>query len=171
MKQEPSAERGQDLATAADPTAASDEVWMAQALALARQAESDGEVPVGAVVVLDNQVIGRGWNRPVGDCDATGHAEINAIRDACRTVGNYRLPGACLYVTLEPCAMCAGAIGHARIERVVYGADDFRAGAVHSIFAVFDEPRLNHRVAHRGGVGAEESAALLRAFFRARRSR
>lgn len=148
---------------------ATDEAWMDEALALAREAEARGEVPVGAVVVRDGAIIGRGSNAPIGDCDATAHAEIRAIRDACRSVDNYRLPGATLYVTLEPCAMCAGAIGHARIERVVYGADDFRAGAVHSIFSVFDEPRLNHRVAHRGGVRAAESAELLRAFFRARR--
>jgi len=148
---------------------ATDEAWMDEALALAREAEARGEVPVGAVVVRDGAIIGRGSNAPIGDCDATAHAEIRAIRDACRSVDIYRLPGATLYVTLEPCAMCAGAIGHARIERVVYGADDFRAGAVHSIFSVFDEPRLNHRVAHRGGVRAAESAELLRAFFRARR--
>ncbi len=148
---------------------ATDDAWMGEALALAREAEARGEVPVGAIVVLDDVIIGRGSNAPIGDCDATAHAEIQAIRDACRTVDNYRLPGATLYVTLEPCAMCAGAIGHARIAAVVYGADDFRAGAVHSIFRVFDEPRLNHRVAHRGGVRAVESAELLRTFFRARR--
>jgi len=142
---------------------------MDEALALAREAQARGEVPVGAVVVRDGAIIGRGSNAPIGDCDATAHAEIQAIRDACQTVGNYRLPRAWLFVTLEPCAMCAGAIGHARLEGVVYGADDFRAGAVHSIFNVFDEPRLNHRVVHRGGVRAEESAALLRRFFKARR--
>ncbi|WP_353250692.1 tRNA adenosine(34) deaminase TadA [Salinisphaera sp. T31B1] len=146
-----------------------DRAWMAEALTLARRANAEGEVPVGALVVRDEVVIGRGWNRPIGAADATAHAEIQAIRDACAHAGNYRLPGACLYVTLEPCAMCAGAIGHARVARVVYGADDFRAGAVHSIFSVFDEPRLNHRVIHHGGVLAGESAELLRAFFRARR--
>ncbi|MAS10601.1 tRNA adenosine(34) deaminase TadA [Salinisphaera sp.] len=146
-----------------------DRRWMQHALALARRAEAAGEVPVGAVVVRDDRLLGEGWNCPIAEHDATAHAEIRALRAACAAVGNYRLPGATLYATLEPCAMCAGAIGHARIERVVYGADDFRAGAVHSIFSVFDEARLNHRVAHVGGVLAEESAALLRAFFRARR--
>lgn len=144
--------------------------WMRHALELAHRAEAEGEVPVGAVVVRDGALLGEGWNGPIASADATAHAEIQAIRAACRTVGNYRLPGATLYVTLEPCAMCAGAIGHARIARVVYGADDFRAGAVHSIFSVFDEPRLNHRVEHLGGVLADESAALLRGFFRARRA-
>ncbi len=144
--------------------------WMRRALELARRAETEGEVPVGAVVVRDGAILGEGWNCPITSDDATAHAEIQALRAACRSAGNYRLPGATLYVTLEPCAMCAGAIGHARIARVVYGADDFRAGAVHSIFSVFDEPRLNHRVAHDGGVLAEESAALLRGFFRARRA-
>ncbi|MES1952065.1 cytosine/adenosine deaminase [Salinisphaera sp. S4-8] len=149
----------------------SDTQWMRHALALARRAEAEGEVPVGAVVVRDDTILGEGWNCPIARHDATAHAEIQALRAACGAVGNYRLPGATLYVTLEPCAMCAGAIGHARIARVVYGADDFRAGAVHSIFNVFDEPRLNHRVAHVGGVLGDESAALLRAFFRARRAR
>lgn len=142
---------------------------MRHALALARRAKAQGEVPVGAVVVRDDTALGDGWNSPIAEHDATAHAEIRALRAACTAVGNYRLPGATLYATLEPCAMCAGAIGHARIARVVYGADDFRAGAVHSIFAVLDEARLNHRVTHVGGVLAEESSALLRAFFRARR--
>ena len=148
-----------------------DAFWMAEALALAQRAGAMGEVPVGAVVIREGAVLGRGWNCPIDGADATAHAEIRAIRDACGAVGNYRLPGAWLYVTLEPCAMCAGAIGHARIDGVVYGADDFRAGAVHSIFRVLDEPRLNHRVAHRGGVLADESAALLRSFFKARREK
>lgn len=143
--------------------------WMREALALARRAGEAGEVPVGAVVVCDDAIVGRGWNRPIAARDATAHAEIDALRDACARRGNYRLPDCTLYATLEPCSMCAGAIVHARIARVVYGADDFRAGGVHSIFSILDEPRLNHRVAHRGGVLAEESAALLRRFFRARR--
>lgn len=149
---------------------ADDARWMGLALDLARTAQSEGEVPVGAVVVRDGEVLGRGWNRPIAEQDTTAHAEIQALRAACRTVGNYRLPGATLYATLEPCVMCAGAIGHARIERLIYGADDLRAGAVHTIFAVFDETRLNHRVTCTGGVRAEESAALLRAFFRSRRT-
>ncbi|ROO25147.1 CRISPR-associated protein Csn1 [Salinisphaera orenii YIM 95161] len=143
--------------------------WMREALALARRAGEAGEVPVGAVVVCDDAILGRGWNRPIAARDATAHAEIDALRDACARRGNYRLPDCTLYATLEPCSMCAGAIVHARIARVVYGADDFRAGGVHSIFSILDEPRLNHRVAHRGGVLAEDSAALLRRFFRARR--
>ena len=147
-----------------------DIAWMRRALALADAAASAGEVPVGALVVRDGEMLGAGHNQPIAACDATAHAEIVAIRAACAAVGNYRLPGATLYCTLEPCAMCAGAIGHARISRVVYGADDFRAGAVHSIFSVLDEPRLNHRVAHMGGVQGAESAARLRDFFRARRA-
>lgn len=146
-----------------------DDYWMRCALALAESAAAAGEVPVGAVVVQNGQSIGEGANAPIATRDASAHAEIRAIRQACETLANYRLPGATLYCTLEPCAMCAGAIGHARIDRVVYGADDFRAGAVHSIFSILDEPRLNHRVTHVGGVLAAESAALLRAFFRARR--
>jgi len=146
-----------------------DAAWMHEAMALAHHAEAEGEVPVGAIVVLNGKIIGRGWNRPIADRDATAHAEVCALRDACQTLGNYRLPGATLYATLEPCAMCAGAIINARIKRLVYGADDFRAGAVHSLFTIFNEPRLTHYVEHQGGVLAAESACLLRAFFRARR--
>lgn len=146
-----------------------DDHWMREALALGRRAEAEGEVPVGAVVVQDGAIIGRGWNRPIAMHDATAHAEVCALREACQAVSNYRLPGATLYATLEPCAMCAGAIVNARIARVVYGADDLRAGAVHTIFSVFDAPQLTHRVAYSGGVLAEESASLLRDFFRARR--
>jgi tRNA(adenine34) deaminase len=142
---------------------------MRRALALAAQASRSGEVPVGAVVVRAGLEIGCGCNQPIAAADATAHAEIVALREAGRRTRNYRLAGATLYCTLEPCAMCAGAASHARIERMVYGADDFRAGAVHSIFSILDEPRLNHRIAHTGGVLAAESAELLRAFFRARR--
>lgn len=148
-----------------------DAYWMRAALTLAGRAEAAGEVPVGAVVVCDGAIIGRGWNQPIGAHDATAHAEVCALRDACHTVGNYRLPEATLYATLEPCTMCAGACVHARVARVVYAADDFRAGAVHSIFNVFDEPRLTHRVSHEGGVLAADSAQLLRTFFRARRQK
>ncbi|HET7314840.1 tRNA adenosine(34) deaminase TadA [Salinisphaera sp.] len=148
-----------------------DRYWMRLALTLAEEADAAGEVPVGAVIVRDGVELGRGRNGPIAAHDATAHAEIMAIRAACQRIGNYRLAGATLYCTLEPCAMCAGAVGHARIARVVYGANDFRAGAAHSVFAVFDEPRLNHRVAHIGGVLADESAALLRRFFRVRRGR
>lgn len=143
--------------------------WMRIALGEAERAQAAGEVPVGAIIVRDGIELARGYNAPIACCDTTAHAEIVAIRRACAAIGNYRLAGATLYCTLEPCAMCAGAISHARIKRVVYGADDFRAGAAHSIFEIFDEPRLNHRVAHVGGVLAADSAQLLRTFFRARR--
>ncbi len=143
--------------------------WMRRALDLARHAAGAGEVPVGAVVVRDGVVLGEGWNGPIGCCDPTAHAEVQALRAAARRAGNYRLGGATLYVTLEPCAMCAGAIVHARIARVVYGAEDPRAGAAVSVFRVLSEPRLNHRVPAEGGVLAAECAALLQEFFRTRR--
>lgn len=148
-----------------------DAYWMREALALAGVAEQAGEVPVGAVVVLDDKLIGQGWNQPIATHDPTAHAEVQALRDACERVGNYRLPGATLYATLEPCAMCAGAIINTRIGRVIYGADDLRAGAVQTIFTVFDAPELTHRVAYSGGILATESAQLLRDFFRARRAK
>lgn len=147
----------------------SDEHWMREALDLARRAEAEGEVPVGAVLVRDGEALGRGWNHPIGGCDPTLHAEIHAIRAAAQAAGNYRLTGSTLYVTLEPCAMCAGAIVHARIARVVYGADDPKTGAVHSVFQLLDTNPANHRVAHDGGVLAGEAARLLQSFFAARR--
>ncbi|MFP4606226.1 MAG: tRNA adenosine(34) deaminase TadA [Thiohalospira sp.] len=143
--------------------------WMERALALADAAEAAGEVPVGALVVRDGAVLGEGSNAPVGGCDPTAHAEINALRAAAGAVGNYRLPGATLYVTLEPCLMCAGAMVHARIAEVVYAAPDPRAGAAGSMVDAFELPGLNHRVAVTGGVRAEEAGERLRAFFRARR--
>jgi tRNA(adenine34) deaminase len=147
-----------------------DEDWMQVALALARRAAAEDEVPVGAVLVLDNALIGEGWNRPIGAHDATAHAEIQALRDAGRRVGNYRLPGTTLYVTLEPCVMCAGAIIHARVERVVYGAPDPKAGACGSVFDLLpSDCRFNHRTECRGGILAEDCGEMLRAFFRARR--
>lgn len=149
---------------------ARDEVWMRHALLLARRAEAAGEVPVGAVVVRDDRIVGEGWNRPIGDHDPSAHAEIVALRAAARHLGNYRTGGSTLYVTLEPCVMCAGAIVHARIARLVYGADDPKAGAVHSVYDVIAAPRLNHRVRWQGGVLADECGERLRAFFRARRS-
>ena len=149
---------------------ATDEAWMAQALALARDAASRGEVPVGALVVRDGVVLGRGGNAPISHADPTAHAEIAALRDAARRVGNYRLPGCDLYVTLEPCAMCAGAIFHARIARVVYGARDPKSGACGSVVDLFAEERLNHHATATGGVRAEECGALLSAFFAARRA-
>ena len=143
--------------------------WMGEALALARAAGERGEVPVGAVVVLEGQVIGRGANAPISTHDPTAHAEIAALRDAARALGNYRLPGAALYVTIEPCAMCAGAILHARVARVVYGADDPKTGAGGSVVDLFAESRLNHHATVVRGVRADECGALLSAFFAARR--
>ena len=143
--------------------------WMQHALALARCAEADGEVPVGAVVVREGQLLGEGWNRPIADSDPTAHAEIVALRVAARAAGNYRLPGATLYVTLEPCLMCTGAMVHARVERLVFGASDPKRGAAGGLFDAFDIPGLNHRVAVEGGVLAAECAELLQAFFRRRR--
>jgi tRNA(adenine34) deaminase len=147
-----------------------DRRWMTHALELARHAESrDGEVPVGAVLVLDGQIVGEGWNRNIGASDPTAHAEILALRDAGRRVGNYRFPGAELYVTLEPCVMCAGAIVHARIARVIYGAKDPKTGAAGSVFDVLQHERHNHKVAVTAGVLAEEASGLLTGFFRSRR--
>lgn len=144
--------------------------WMREALALARAAGAADEVPVGALVVLDGQVVGRGFNRPIGGHDPTAHAEIMALRDAAQSLGNYRLAGCTLYATLEPCAMCAGAIMHARIARVVFAATDPKTGACGSVVDLFAQPRLNHHAQVEGGVLAEESAALLSSFFAARRS-
>lgn len=152
------------------PTDENDVAWMRHALALAQRAEVAGEVPVGAVVVADEQRVGEGWNQPIGARDVTAHAEIVALRAACQARDNYRLPGHTLYVTLEPCLMCAGAIIHARIQRVVFAAADPRAGAVVSVFRAFDEPRLNHHVVHAGGIEAQAAAVMLRAFFRSRRA-
>ncbi len=143
--------------------------WMRQALALADRAEAAGEVPVGAVLVRDGEVVGEGWNRPIGTHDPTAHAEIEALRDAARRLANYRLPGTTLYVTLEPCAMCAGAILHARVARVVFGARDPKGGAAGSVFDLLGTDRLNHRVEVTAGVLAEESAQRLQAFFQSRR--
>jgi tRNA(adenine34) deaminase len=149
--------------------AAADLAFMREALAIAGDAAARGEVPVGAVVVRDGMIVGRGGNAPISQSDPTAHAEIAALRDAARTIGNYRLPGCTLYVTLEPCAMCAGAIQHARIERLVFGARDPKTGACGSVVDLFAEPRLNHHATVFAGVGAGESAALLGAFFAARR--
>lgn len=142
---------------------------MREALALAARAEAEGEVPVGALVVLDGAVIGRGWNRTIGDADPTAHAEIVALRDAGRALRNYRLTGCELYVTLEPCPMCAGAMVHARIGRVVYGAADPKTGAAGSVFDLLPGERHNHRVAVAAGCLGDECSERLRAFFRARR--
>ena len=142
---------------------------MAQALALGRAAADAGEVPVGALVVLGDEIIGSGSNQPIGAHDPTAHAEVVALRDAAGRMGNYRLPGATLYVTLEPCVMCAGAIMHARIARVVFGASDPKTGAVGSIVNLFAEDRLNHHAVVEGGVMAEECGRMLSEFFAARR--
>jgi tRNA(adenine34) deaminase len=143
---------------------------MQEALALARQAAEEGEVPVGAVVVKEGNVIGRGYNRPVSKNDPTAHAEIVALREAGAATGNYRLAGCTLYVTIEPCAMCAGAIMHARLGRLVYGAADPKAGACGSVVDLFADSRLNHHASVTGGVMAEAAAKLLQDFFAARRA-
>lgn len=145
--------------------------FMREALALAREAASADEVPVGAVVVLDGRIVGRGFNQPIGRHDPTAHAEVMALRDAAARVGNYRLPGSTLYVTLEPCVMCSGAIMHARVSRVVFGARDPKTGAAGSVVDLFGEARLNHHADIVGGVLAEECGALLSGFFAARRTR
>jgi tRNA(adenine34) deaminase len=146
-----------------------DRHWMTRALELAREAERDGEVPVGAVIVLDDAVIGEGRNRMIGANDPSAHAEIDALRDAGRRVGNYRFPGASLYVTLEPCVMCAGAMIHARIGRVIYATTDPKTGAAGSAFDVLQHERHNHRLDVHGGVLAGEASELLSGFFRSRR--
>lgn len=147
-----------------------DEAFMAEALELAFEGSRLNEVPVGALVVLDGVVVGRGYNQPISQQDPTAHAEIVALRNAARTLGNYRLPGATLYVTVEPCAMCAGAIQHARIARVVFGASEPKTGACGSVVDLFAEARLNHHAEVEGGLMAEESAALIGAFFQRRRA-
>jgi tRNA(adenine34) deaminase len=146
-----------------------DRFFMEAALEEARRAAERGEVPVGAVVVIDDHIISCAGNRTIGDCDPTAHAEIVALRMAAREMGNYRLPGATVYVTIEPCAMCAGAMIQARIARLVYGAEDLKGGAVRSCFSMFDHPRLNHRAEVTSGVLAEDAALLLKDFFAARR--
>jgi tRNA(adenine34) deaminase len=144
--------------------------WMSRALALAARGAEAGEVPVGAVLVLDGESVGEGWNRPIGAHDPTAHAEIVALRAAAGHLGNYRLPDTTLYVTLEPCVMCAGAIVHARVERVIYGAPDPKAGACGSVFDLLpSDGRFNHRTDCRGGILAADCGEILRSFFRARR--
>jgi tRNA(adenine34) deaminase len=148
---------------------ASDREFMAAALAEANQAAERGEVPVGAVLVFDNRIIARAGNRTIAECDPTAHAEIVVLRAAAKMLENYRLLGSILYVTIEPCAMCCGAMIQARIARLVYGADDLKGGAVRSCFSVLDHPQLNHRVAVTSGVLADDSAAILKTFFSAKR--
>jgi tRNA(adenine34) deaminase len=148
---------------------ASDELWMEEALRCAQRALEAGEVPVGAVIVLEGHIVGRGWNRNISDSDPTAHAEILALREAGATVGKHRLGDCDLFATIEPCAMCAGALVHARIKRLVYGADDPKAGAVRSAMQVVNHPKLNHRLEVHSGVLAGRSAELLQTFFRSRR--
>jgi tRNA(adenine34) deaminase len=148
-----------------------DEFYMREAISLARAAECLGEIPVGAVLVRAGEIIGRGFNSPIGSADPTMHAEIAALRDAARHCDNYRLPGCELFVTLEPCAMCAGAILHARLARVVYGARDLKTGAHGSVVDLFAVERLNHHTEVVGGVLAEECGALLSDFFAALRAK
>ena len=147
-----------------------DETFMREALNLAQQAAQAGEVPVGALLVPEGRILGYGHNSPLSACDPSAHAEMQAIRMAARALNNYRLPECTLYVTLEPCCMCAGVIQHARLKRVVYGAADPKTGACGSVVDLFSDPRLNHHTRILGGVCAEDSAELLRCFFRARRS-
>lgn len=162
------------MATAPTSTAAAsldrDELFIRHALLLARRAQRSGEVPVGAVLVHQDRIVGEGWNRPIGTHDPSAHAEMVALRAGAQRVGNYRLADSTLYVTLEPCVMCAGAIVHARVSRLVFGAWDPKAGAVSSVYDVIAQPRLNHVVTWRGGVMETECGDLLRHFFRERRA-
>lgn len=148
-----------------------DQQWMKAAMKLAARAGEADEVPVGAVIVLDNEIVAEGWNQPISGHDPTAHAEIIALRAAAEKLENYRLPECTLYVTVEPCTMCAGAIVHARINRLVFGALEPKAGAVVSNACVFDQPYLNHRVEYTGGVFAAECGELMAAFFRQKRQR
>lgn len=142
---------------------------MEEALRAAQRALAINEVPIGAVVVCNGEIVGRGWNRNLQDCDPTAHAEIVALREAGKTVGNYRLGECEFFATIEPCAMCATALIHARVKRLVYGADDPKAGAVHSVMEILNHPAMNHRIEARGGVLAGRCAELLQQFFRDRR--
>jgi len=151
------------------PSLEDHERWMRRALALADRAANEGEVPVGAIVVRDDQLLGEGWNQVIAAQDPTAHAEIVALRDAARAEGNYRLSGATLYVTLEPCTMCAGAMVHARVSALIFAAKEPRAGVVCSTCSLLDEPWYNHKVSWQGGVLAQDSSSRLQAFFQARR--
>src|SRR5579863_36679 len=156
--------------TNSEPSApVTDELWMEEALRCAQRALEIGEVPVGAVVVHGDEIIGRGWNRNITDSDPSAHAEIIALREAGAHLGNHRLGECDLFVTIEPCAMCAGAMVHARIQRLVYGSDDPKAGAVRSVMQVLNHPQLNHKVEVRAGVLAGRSAEVLQTFFQNRR--
>lgn len=150
-------------------TASEDESYMQEALALARAAAASGEVPVGAVVVMEGRIVGRAGNAPIAHCDPTAHAEILALRRAAQSVGNYRLPGAQLYVTVEPCVMCVGAMVQARVRRVIFGCGEPKSGALGSVYSIATDAALNHRIEVRAGICAEASSLLLQQFFRARR--
>lgn len=143
--------------------------WMNQALELAQRAEDEGEVPVGAILVLGDQIVGRGWNRTIGSHDATHHAEIMALREAGQTIGNYRLVDTTMYVTLEPCPMCAGALVHARVKRLVYGAADLKTGAAGSVFNLVRSDKLNHLIEVEAGICGDICSERLSEFFRQRR--
>lgn len=146
-----------------------DEIWMQEALRVAQRALEAGEVPIGAVVLYQQKIVGRGFNRNIIDSDPSAHAEVVALREAGAAIGNHRLSDCELFATIEPCAMCAGAMVHARIRRLVYGADDPKAGAVHSVMHVLNHPALNHRIEIRGGILAGRCAEMLQDFFRSRR--
>jgi len=155
----------------ANQTEFTDEHWMEEALRAAQEALAAGEVPVGAVVVCEGKLVGRGWNRNIMDADPTAHAEILALREAGKNLGNHRLGQCEMFATIEPCAMCSGALVHARLKRLVYGADDPKAGAVRSVLEVLNHPRLNHQMEIRGGVLADRCGQLLAEFFRSRRQK
>lgn len=147
-----------------------DQFYMQRAIELAKTAAQNQEVPVGAVLVFENQIVAEGWNRPISTCDPTAHAEIIALRAGAKHFNNYRLIDTTLYVTLEPCAMCVGALVHARVKRVVFGAFDAKAGAVQSVFSLGSATQFNHRIEYQGGLMAETCGAMLSEFFKARRS-
>jgi tRNA(adenine34) deaminase len=148
-----------------------EDAWMAEALAEAVRAETQSEVPIGAIVVFNDLILGRGYNRPIAQSDPTAHAEMIALRDAARMLDNYRLPGTTLYVTVEPCLMCMGALLHARVSRLVFGCYDPKAGAAGSLYNVANDPRLNHQFEVTAGIRADESRELLQRFFRGKRHR
>jgi tRNA(adenine34) deaminase len=158
-----------DLSVLTTDLTTNDELWMEEALRSAQRALEAGEVPVGAVVVCGDRIVGRGCNRNITGSDPTAHAEIIALREAGATMGNHRLTGCDLFATIEPCPMCAGALVHARIRRLVYGADDSKAGAVRSVMQLLNQPQLNHKVEVRSGILAGRSAELLQTFFKSRR--
>jgi tRNA(adenine34) deaminase len=148
-----------------------DAKWMQRAFELAEKAKSQSEVPVGAIIVFEDQIIGEGWNQPISSNDPTAHAEIMALRDAGNNIGNYRLPETTMYVTLEPCAMCAGAIVHARLAKLVYAADDPKTGACGSVFNLLQSEELNHKVEIEKGILEEECRSLIQTFFKEKRAK